>query len=117
MIFSSRLETALEEIVNGKHNNPRCKKYTKRHIKKWNREPKPCRYRNKPKTVSKLIEKVSIEDVSDVVQNLNDPKNIGKLPSGQDQPRNIFFTAPSVTSILGIRSISGNDVNHKGVNC
>ena len=116
MIFSSPLATTLEEIVTGKHNNPRCKRYEKRHIKKWNRSPKPCRFR-KTQTVSKLIEKVSIEDVSDVVQNLNDPKNIGKLPSGQDQPRNIFFTAPSVTSILGIRSISGNDVNHKGVNC
>ena len=91
MIFSSPLATTLEEIVTGKHNNPRCKRYEKRHIKKWNRSPKPCRFR-KTQTVSKLIEKVIIKEEdqkSDVVQSLNEQNNTEK-----------FWTAGSFTTVV-----------------
>ena len=59
--FSSDLKTTLEEIVSRHHNDANCKKFQKEHKRKHGKAPQPCKFKDHPEQIPKLLEKIVIE--------------------------------------------------------
>ena len=58
--FSSKLKTALEEIVSGQHNDEKCKEFQEIHSERFGVAPPQCKFKENPEEIPKLIEKVVI---------------------------------------------------------
>ena len=58
--FSSKLKTALEEIVSGQNNDAKCKEFQEEHEKYYGVAPPKCKFKENPEEIPKLIEKIVI---------------------------------------------------------
>ena len=70
MYVRSVLKTALEEIINGHHNDKQCEDYDKwvRYVNKS--DPGPCRFKDRPEECTKLLQKVEVDDLQGLFFNV-----------------------------------------------
>ena len=72
-LFSTDLKNTLEEIVNGYHNDAKCKEYQEYYESKHGKTPPPCKFKDHPELIPNLLEKVIIDSDGQV----KEPKREG----------------------------------------
>ena len=76
------MKTALEEIVSGQHNDAKCKWFQEEHEKYFGVAPPKCKFKENPKEIPKLIEKIDLNKAKAIA--------ISKLKSAADHIANIL---------------------------
>ena len=96
------MKTTLEEIVSGHHNDANCKKFQKEHQRIHGKAPQPCKFKDHPEQIQKLLEKITIED--EIETESQDTKEIDFEPqSSKNQETVQTVQDESERSKLGFR--------------
>ena len=69
MLFSSQLKTNLEEIVRGYHNDAKCFGYENSHHGLHRKDTLPCKYKEYPEQIPKLLLKIDVNDQHEIGSN------------------------------------------------
>ena len=64
--FSNPEKLFFEEMLNGRHNDELCIEYQQNHKRKFQTDPRPCKYKDCPENIPKLLDKIVISDVQKV---------------------------------------------------
>ena len=61
-LFSNRWKPYFEQILDGQHDDELCIEYQEHHKRKFQTDPRPCKYKDCPENIPKLLDKIVISE-------------------------------------------------------